>query len=624
MFRTEDKKPGVWFLMQPVMGRIITGMVLAAMGTTASLLAVAVLAMVVHVLITAQPLELFGFAWGTQSLVLLALGLTVLTILFRMVAFLISHFAAYHLEEIVRTKLSEHLAKMPLGSVLASGSGALKKILLDDVRGLHVYVADTTPFMGRAVAGPLVTLVLLFAIDWRLALATVGIIGVGMITMNFAMKDSVEIRQAYDECNEEINSAAVEFVQAMPVVRTFDTGTSTFKRYHTTLIRFRAMLAEWIVLTSRAARFSILILGPLPTLIAVSIAGILLYSQGLVSFSVLMAFWLLSTGVAESLMPLMWLMQMNRMAEIGAIRINDYLAQPPLPEVTNPQSPKDASITFEKVDFSYPNRDQLALSGASFRAEQGTVTALVGPSGSGKSTIARLIPRFYDVKDGAIKIGDVDVRNIPTDELMSHVSFVFQDTFLFHETIMENIRIAKPSASDEDVMEAARQAMAHDFIMETPNGYSTVAGDRGTRLSGGQRQRITIARAILRDAPILVLDEATAFADPENEAMIIQALASLMRGRTVLIIAHRLSTIRDADQILVLDNGEIVESGKHDALVKTGGLYSRLWTNHEAAQGWRLRVEGKSKLKSRSQKVSAQPKKKPKKTRKAKTEKVDG
>ncbi|MEO1141920.1 MAG: ABC transporter ATP-binding protein, partial [Pseudomonadota bacterium] len=553
-------------------------------------------------------------------------------ILFRLVAFLVSHFAAYHLEEIVRTNLSEHLAKMPLGSVLGAGSGALKKILLDDVRGLHVYVADTTPFMGRAVAGPIVTLVLLFAIDWRLALATIAIIAFGMVTMNFAMKDSVEIREAYDQCNEDINSAAVEFVQAMPVVRTFDTGSSTFKRYHNTLLHFRDMLTEWIVLTSRAARFSILILGPLPTLIAVSVAGILLYSQGLVSFSVLMAFWLLSTGVAESLMPLMWLMQMNRMAQIGAIRINEYLAQPPLPEVTKPQSPKNASIEFDNVDFSYPDRTQLALSSASFRAEQGTVTALVGPSGSGKSTVARLIPRFYDVKNGSIKVGGVDVRNIPTDELMSHVSFVFQDTFLFHDTIMENIRIAKPSATDDEVIEAAKQAMADEFIMETPDGYNTIAGDRGTRLSGGQRQRITIARAILRNAPILVLDEATAFADPENEALIIQALAALMRGRTVLIIAHRLSTIRDADQILVLDHGEIIEADKHDALVKSGGLYSRLWKNHEAAQGWRLRADSKAKPKSRSRKTKKAPgkpnskaKAEPKKrTRKTKTEKVDG
>ncbi|MEO0329078.1 MAG: ABC transporter ATP-binding protein [Pseudomonadota bacterium] len=619
MFRTEDKKPGVWTLMKPVLGRIWSGMILASLGTTFSLFSVAVLAMVVHVLITGEAILLLGYNWNIQSLVLLALGLIVLTILFRMAAFLISHFAAYHLEEIVRTDLSQHLAKMSLGEVLASGTGGLKKILLDDVRGLHVYVADTTPFMGRAVAGPIVTLILLFLIDWRLALATIAIMAFGLFTMNFALKDSVEIRQAYDDCNEEINSAAIEFVQAMPVVRTFDTGSSTFKRYHTTLIQFRKMLSEWVTLTSRAARFSIILLGPLPTLIAVSFAGVLLYSQGLISFSVLMAFWLLSTGVAESLMPLMWLMQMNRMAQVGAIRINDFLAKPPLPEVSEPQSPKDASIIFENVNFCYPNRTQLALSGASFKSAEGTITAVVGPSGSGKSTIARLIPRFYDVKEGSIRIGGVDVRNIPTDELMAQVSFVFQDTFLFHDTIMENIRIAKPGANDDEVKQAARQAMAHDFIMEMAEGYNTVAGDRGTRLSGGQRQRITIARAILRNAPILVLDEATAFADPENEAMIIQALATLMRGRTVLIIAHRLSTIRDADQILVLDHGKITESGKHDALVKSGGLYHRLWQNHEAAQGWRLRTASEKTLKKSTRKTKAVSKKRARKTN---TEKV--
>ncbi|MEM9060714.1 MAG: ABC transporter ATP-binding protein [Pseudomonadota bacterium] len=588
MFKAKDKKPGVWTLMRPVMGRIVLGMATASLGTTASLLAVASLALVVHAVVIDAPFVLFGMSWDVTSLFLLSLGLTALTVAFRSAAFLISHFAAYLLEQILRTELSEHMAKMPLGAILASGSGGLKKVLLDDVRGLHVYVADSTPLMGRSMAGPVVTLVLLFAIDWRLALAAILVFVFGMFAMNYAMKDSVELRNAYDECNEEINAAAVEFVQAMPVVRTFDTGTTTFKRYHTVLQGFRTMLTQWIELTSKAARFAILTLGPLPTLIVVTIAGILLYAQGYISFSVLMAFWLLSTGVAESLMPLMWLMNMNRMAEIGAIRINDFLAEPILPEVDTPEAPADASITFENVDFVYPNREERALSNANFVAQEGTVTALVGPSGSGKSTVARLIPRFYDVTAGTIRIGGADVRQIPTDELMAQVSFVFQDTFLFYDSIRDNIRIAKPSATDAEIEEAARQAMAHDFIMELPEGYDTVAGDRGTRLSGGQRQRITIARAILRDAPILVLDEATAFADPENEAMIIEALAHLMRGRTVLIIAHRLSTIKDADQILVLDHGAIVETGTHDSLVTQGGLYAKLWRNHEEAQGWRL------------------------------------
>ena len=588
MFKSADKKPGVWTLMNPVMGRIVLGMVTASLGTTASLFAIASLALVVHAVVSDAPVMLLGMSLEVMSLFTLSLGLTVLTVLFRAIGFLISHFAAYRLEHILRTRLSEHMAKMPLGAILASGSGGSKKVLLDDVRGLHVYVADSTPLIGRSLTGPVVTLALLFTIDWRLALAAIFVFVFGMIAMNFAMKDSVEARNSYDKCNEEINAAAVEFVQAMPVVRTFDTGTTTFKRYQSVLQSFREMLSKWIELTSTAARGAILTLGPLPTLIVVTIAGILLYAQGYIPFSVLMAFWLLSTGVAEALMPLMWLMQMNRMAETGAIRINEYLAQPVLPEIEHPERPSDASIQFDSVDFVYPSRKEKALSGASFVAQEGTVTALVGPSGSGKSTIARLIPRFYDVTSGAIRIGGADVRQIPTNDLMAQVSFVFQDTFLFHESIRDNISIAKPEATDAQIEAAAKQAMAHEFIMEMPEGYDTIAGDRGTRLSGGQRQRITIARAILRDAPILVLDEATAFADPENEAMIIEALAALMRGRTVLIIAHRLSTIKDADQILVLDHGAIVETGTHDALVQQGGLYARLWRNHEEAQGWRL------------------------------------
>merc|ERR1712003_224831 len=266
------------------------------------------------------------------------------------------------------------------------------------------------------------------------------------------------------------------------------------------------------------------------------------------------------------------------------------MAVPELPEAQDPKTPKHAGVTFEDVTFVYDNRKEPALKNVNIAMKPGKITALVGPSGAGKSTVARLIPRFWDVQSGRVCIGGVDVREIATEELMKQISFVFQQPFLLRDTLYQNILLGNPSATDAQVEEAAKAAQAHDFIMELPQGYGTKAGDRGTRLSGGQRQRITIARAILQDTPIVVLDEATAFADPENEANIHAAIVRLTQGKTLIVVAHRLSTIQDADQIVVLNKGEVAEVGKHaDLAKKEGGLYANLWTKFNEAQGWGLR-----------------------------------
>jgi ATP-binding cassette subfamily B protein len=326
----------------------------------------------------------------------------------------------------------------------------------------------------------------------------------------------------------------------------------------------------------------------MPTLIAVSAAGIYFVSAGTLSFSYFIALLMISTGMADALMPLMWLNTFIKKSEAGAYRIQDLLAEKSIPVTKNPEQPKDASVVFENVSFRYENRDGYALEDVDFEVPEGTVTALAGPSGAGKSTVAKLIPRFWDVEKGSIRIGGADIRDMLPETLMSHVSFVFQDTFLFNDSIANNIRLAKPDASDEEVYEAAKASRIHDFISSLPDGYGTVAGDRGIRLSGGQKQRITIARAILRNAPIVVLDEATAFADPENEEEIIKAVSSLMKGKTVLIIAHRLSTISNVNQIIVFDKGKIAEKGSHEELIKNDGVYAVLWKNYEQAQSWNL------------------------------------
>ena len=574
-------KRGIWALMRPVNGYIRLGVALGAAAAVAGLLGIAALALVAKALLGNDPRL---WTW-----VGLSVGLTVTSIVLRMYAFTISHMGAFKLEVILRTGLADHLAKIPLGYLLTNGSGSITKVVQDDVRNLHAFVADSTPLIGKGVASPLATLVLLLVIDWRLTLVALGVILLGFIAMSLCMRGHTELQRKYDAERENISTTVVEFVQAMPVVRTFGGGAATFGRYQSALERFKSIMTRWLEVSGTSGRVAITVLAPMPTLLAVTLAGLLFLQNGSLDFPSWAAILLLGTGMAESLAPLMWLNFFIRRANGSALRIQDLMDVPPLPDSGRDIQPKDASVSFENVSFAYEARSQDALRDISFSVPAGTVTALVGPSGAGKSTVARLIPRFWDARLGTVSVGGTDVRDMSPETLMKAVSFVFQDTFLFHDTIAANIRMGRPDATMDEVKEAARAAQAHEFIKELPDGYETMAGERGTKLSGGQRQRITIARAILQDCPVVVLDEATAFADPENEAALISALANLMRGRTVIIIAHRLSTIKDADQIVVLDLGEVAEIGRHDDLTTAGGVYARLWNSHEQARGWTLK-----------------------------------
>ena len=574
-------KRGIWALMRPVGTRINLAIAMGAAGSLAALGGVASLALVVMALFSRDP-EVWNW-------VFLSVGLTLASILLRIGAFTVSHVAAFKLETILRSGLTEHLARIPMGYLFDKGSGTLSKVVQDDVKELHGFVADSTPMIGRAAATPVVTLVLLLAVDWRLAFVALGVLLLGAVGMRLCMRGRTEMQRIYDAERERINSSVVEFVQAMPVVRTFDNGASSFGRYQSALDGFRAIMTEWLQVSGPTAKLAIVILAPLPTLVALTVAGLYFYHTGTLNFTSWIVVLLLGTGMAESLFPLMWLNFFIRRASASALRIQDLMAVPELPAVEADKAiPEDSSVVFDDVSFAYESREEDVLHRVGFRVPAGTVTALVGPSGAGKSTVARLIPRFWDVRKGTVRIGNADVRDMTPDTLMHHIAFVFQDTFLFHDSIAANIRMGRPGASQEEVEQAARAAQAHGFITELPEGYETMAGDRGARLSGGQRQRITIARAILQDCPVVVLDEATAFADPENEAALIKAMANLMKGRTVIIIAHRLSTIRDADQIVVMDYGHVTEAGRHDELVGAGGVYARLWSSYEQAQGWTL------------------------------------
>ena len=587
----KNTEQGLWAITSPVKYHMAGGVFLAMVNGALMILCNVLLANIIGIIIGGQ-LSLFGRSLNFKQSFWLLTTAIIITFIIRYYSFIVSHLGAFKLETIIRTNVTARLGEVPLGYIIATGTGSLKKVLLDDVKSLHAFVADSTPMIGKSIITPIVSLIVMIAIDWRLALAAVGILVLGIILMYGAMKDDAEHRQRYEQSQSDINKAVIEFVQAMPVVRTFDDGSTSSKRYNLALERYMHHTKTWIKLTAIPGKIALIILSPLPTLLTVTGLGILLVNGGSLGLEGFIAAIMVSTGMADALMPLMWFNQALKKAHAAAVRIHEVNGLPILKKAAAPKVPTSYDVTFDDVSFSYNNDDIHALKNISFSVPQNTTTALVGPSGAGKSTVARLIPRFWDINKGSIRIGGVDIRDIDANVLMDTVSFVFQDTFLFNDTLAGNIRIAKSDATNDEVIAAAKAAQIHDFIMTLPNGYETMAGDRGANLSGGQKQRITIARAILRNAPIIILDEATAFADPENEEEIVKALSNLLKHKTVIVIAHKLSTIKDVDQIIAFDKGELTEAGKHDELLAIDRTYAALWKNYTLAQNWDVHHKG--------------------------------
>lgn len=515
-------------------------------------------------------------------------------------ALMSSHVAAFRILYGLRVRLSEHIGRLPLGYLNNTSTGAIKKTMEQNIEKIENFIAHTIPDLVSVIATVALMFAIFFSLDgWLAAIClTAIVISIFLQFSNFMGKKAQEFTRIYFDAQERMSASAVQYVRGMPVVKIFGQSVRSFRQFNAEIEAYKTYaLKVCDTYQSGMVAFTV-ILNSLVTFILP--VGLLLLKgnpESLALAAVWLFFIIMGSGVAAPVYKLMYLGSGTREINEGVVRIDRILDRRPIPETAHPQLPETYDIEFRNLSFSYENTEEAtrteALRDISFTARQGEITALVGPSGSGKSTVANLIPRFWDVEQGEIRIGGINIKHIATEQLMNLVSFVFQDTFLFYDTLYENIRVGRPETTREEVITAAKVAQCHEFIEQLPAGYETKIGDEGVYLSGGEAQRICVARAILKNAPILVLDEATAFADPENEYKMQQALQALIRNKTVIIIAHRLSSIISARQIIVLKEGQIVQKGRHSELSTTDGVYKKMWDAYTDAFHWQLNTKNK-------------------------------
>ena len=507
-------------------------------------------------------------------------------------ALLCSHLAAFRVATNLRLAAVEHLAKLPLGFVERYGSGRLRKVIQESTGAAETYLAHQLPDQSGAIATPIGLLALLAIFDWRL-----GLLSLIPVVLAFAImsamtgKRMVEKMQQYGNALAAMSNEAVEYVRGIPVVKTFGQSVFSFKKFKAAIDEYE----KWVIAYTKELRIPMLcyttaINGVFAFLIA---GGLLFTRNGITSaFLLNLLFYVIITPVISLTMTKVMYMSENKVIVADALqRIDTVLNAQPVQESSIPQHPRDSSMTLKDVYFSYDGSEDV-ICGVSMNIQPGQTVALVGPSGGGKSTLASLMVRFFDVGSGSIRIGDADVRDIPKEELMNTVSFVFQNSRLLKGSILDNVKLGKPDATEAEVLAALKAAQCMDIIEKFPAGIHTVIGSAGVYLSGGEQQRIAIARAMLKNAPILILDEATAFADPDNEARVQAAFAKLAAGKTVIMIAHRLSTVENADCIYVVQDGRIAESGTKDVLCAKNGLFARMWKDYQSSVQWKVAKEG--------------------------------
>lgn len=504
-----------------------------------------------------------------------------------------AHIAAFGTQYELKSMFTKHLSRIPLGFHLTYGSGRFRKVIDQDIEKIEAFLAHSYPDMVASITAPVVMLVVLFVFDWRFGLASLAaIIAAFVLQMLTFGAAGPEVMKEMQRTTANMTEASVEYVRGMPVLKAFGQSARSFNQLFNSIREYTTvMLTYTLKWENYTAGFMAVINNIYLFLLPV---GIMIgrRTNDYISFVLSFIFYLLFTPAIASVLNKLMYVSSSSMRISGGVDNFDTMMK--IPELTAPvhfQKAENYNIQFQNVFFSYTDGDKDALTDVSFIAKQGEFTAIVGPSGSGKSTIAHLIPRFWEVSKGSIRIGDSDIRNMPEEELMQCVSFVFQDVYLFGQSIKDNIRMGCLNATDEEIIQAAKAAKCDEFISCLPQGYDTIIGEKGIHFSGGEAQRISIARAIIKNAPIIVLDEATAFADPVNERMIQEALAVLVKGKTVIMIAHRLGTIRSADKIIVMEKGHIVEEGAHDVLLNKSGEYTRMWKHYSQAVSWKVGIE---------------------------------
>ncbi|MFC9115663.1 ABC transporter ATP-binding protein [Streptomyces sp. NPDC057092] len=576
-------KTALGAILSPVKGRLRWAIAAQAVAATAGVVPFVALAELGRILLDDGP-DRSHDAWTVTAI---AAGALLVRLIVMLVAGGISHLADNALQFHIRRALVDRLGRVPLGWFSSRNSGQVKQAVQDDVEAMHHLIAHSLLDITAAAVVPAASLAYLFWVDWRMTLVVIAPLLVGLTLYSATMAGMSKNLPRYDRAMGRVNGSTVEFVQGIAVVKTFGQAGRAHREFTEAADSFADFFLGWVRATRYSKAAAEIVLSPVAVLLTTLFGGALFVTQGWLAAVDLLPFTLLGIGLTAPVLSLFYASYELRIARGAAERVTGILDAAELPVPDGPRSPAGNHVSYRRVSFSYDG-EQDVLTDVDLELAPGTVTALVGPSGSGKSTLAALLPRFRDVTGGAILVGGVDIREMSLEDLYGRVAFVFQDVRLIGDTVAANIRMARPDATDEEVRAAARAACVDDVIESLPRGYDSVIGE-DARLSGGQAQRVTVARALLADTPVVVLDEAAAHADPHAEAAVQRAMARLARGKTVLMIAHRLSSVVDADQIVVLDNGRVVERGRHTELVAAGGRYAAMWHAHERSARWRPR-----------------------------------